>query len=316
MRLKVTILPLFILSATIVFSGCTGETITTAVTTPTEGYEIYEIKADDIRFLWLNHPLYSFEYPKDFVLIDLNKMTSLEGVDLIKSKVEFMYEHSTLFIRLSVIVDEPFPGYLGNAIDKFNYLVSTQNSSDDIIIKKILIISGINAYYLEYFKDPEKIGRKNSSRVALFDYAGLIWEINMTTYSPYPEPKEVQEYFDHVIETFKILESSCANVPTGNELNVTISYENGVFTIINNEDFTLCEVKLFLNYVGDDLSTGYEYSDIYGIPSHQTTQIQDWRFENINREKYPEYQKPLKFLIQAEFPGCVNKTYSYLKTWE
>jgi len=307
--------------------GCAGETITTNTletsTTPAVNpyttFNTYEMKADDIRLTRVNQPLISFEYPEVFILVDQN-ISPPDVLILGQSEIDFThFQGNWPYEYISVIINELSP--LKYDEEKTFYLKYWTNRlstlGDNVTIKKVLV-SGIEADYMESSKKSVSYGKQNIYRVTIFDYAGLMWQIYMTTVSSYPEPPEVQEAFEHIINTFKFLDESCNTTDSDKELDITVEYRDKEFFITNNEDVMLCDVSVILNYIDSDLSTGYECHDIMGIRSHQTRRIQNWQLKDIDGKSYVDSpdNHPVILLVQAEFAGCVNKTYTYIKTWE
>lgn len=281
-------------------------------------YKMYEIKTNYYSLTWCNHPLFSFEYPSAFNYVDL----ALSDVQIFNSSsVEFSCNQVEVpYKTLTISIMKPIPGSYNNATDIVNKLVTDSSlSGDNISIKKVSV-SGITADYLESYQKPiEKYTRQDIYREVFFDYVGLIWSIVMTTYSTYPESQGVQESFNHILKTFEILDKNCNNLRAGNELNITVNYDSqkDTFILTNNESTTLCEVNLFLNYIDEDLYTGYKYYQYYGIASHQTLEIERKLFKKSNSGEYGFISgtKPNELLVQVEFPGC-KKVFSYIKTWE
>ena len=102
-------------------------------------------------------------------------------------------------------------------------------------------------------------------------------------------------------------------------LNAVVDYRSGSFLIFNNGNFDWINVKLFLNYEGDNLSSGYQYyttSSSKEIWAHSSTMINDYEFRNAKGDQFHS-TLPLeeldKLLIQADTPD--GKKGSYLKTW-
>lgn len=179
---------------------------------------------DDIRLKYLNHPLYSFEYPEVYVLSDLNlpPPTDQGGIPMRLqfgvSEANFHYDSDVVKSSFGIRVEKPGL-YSTNASDKFSQYVSEANDMGKNVTITKLVLSGITADYVEYNRlsldilDGAEITDTHSSlRAITFDYSGLIWIIVMyCTYSG-SEPPEIQDYFTHIVETFKILDAS---IPSG-----------------------------------------------------------------------------------------------------
>ena len=104
-NIKLSLMILIVMSTiSVYYSGCTGETTATDT-----NYKTYEMKADDIRLLYCNHPLFSFEYPEVFILADVNKYLH-GGFYHDRSEVGFGYYKSDLPYRhLDVTIYKPSP---------------------------------------------------------------------------------------------------------------------------------------------------------------------------------------------------------------
>jgi hypothetical protein len=177
-------------------------------------YEKYQMKAGDIRLVYFPHPLFTLEYPKDFKVLDFNQTTGSE-VSAKYSDVVFKGPGITLAgTQITIRVQKTgFEGF-SNANEKFQDMVlEARTKTDNVTVSKV-ITCGITADYLEYSqKINEPINGPEyyyfyhymSSRVAVFDYAGLIWEITLEYHYVVSEPTHVSKYFSHIIETFKIL---------------------------------------------------------------------------------------------------------------
>ena len=103
-------------------------------------------------------------------------------------------------------------------------------------------------------------------------------------------------------------------------LNGEVIYDEGFFTIINRDSFRWEKVKYYLNFEGDNLTSGYTFSDplIHAevLPDYAVG-ISDFEFENSKGQQFHStlpLEAPFKLLIQAETPD--GRTGTYLKTWE
>ena len=102
-----------------------------------------------------------------------------------------------------------------NANEIFDDLLTAKTEVTDNVTVSEILVSEITAHYLESFEtvedtvvagvliDPE---HQMSLRAVVFDYADLIWTISLAWSYQDSEPPEVEEYFTHVIETFRILD--------------------------------------------------------------------------------------------------------------
>lgn len=190
--------------ASITCNSCNSIT-TNTTNTPLTIYKTYEMKLDDIRLRFLSHPLFSLEYPKEFELANLNQAEDLV-ITVDCSRTDFgchLYEEPLQ--TLSIEICKPKIGQYENANDKLKFLTSKTIMYTDNFSSKKVIVSGIIADYLESYQKPLPSGKQYVYRTVIFDYSNLIWEIDMISFSYYPESSRIQEYFDHIIFTFKIL---------------------------------------------------------------------------------------------------------------
>jgi hypothetical protein len=338
---------LLVILIPILFAGCTGTTTTpvtdtevsglvissaTTPVTPVTTYVYYEMKSDDIRLEFCNHPLYSFEYPSVFNCIDLNNQPPNTGrmpMTYDESRLDFTVEQLGLpKPELSIIVQQPGYWEYHNASEKFNFFMSNSKSACSVVTNNTTV-SGIPAYYIEEFYDAAKSSYypayKGSSRTCIFDYAGLIWDITMNWNYNGTEPREIQEYFDHVVETFKIIEICDVYARSSNilDLSVEYSYNTSIFTITNNEKVPLNNIEIFFTYVSDNSSKKFTYyppewlSSHRYLESHKSLEIVVSAFKDSNNNllSYISRDQAFTITIQAERPGC-KRLFSYSKTWE
>jgi hypothetical protein len=291
--------------------GCETNTNTTG--TLDADYKTFELSSNDISLSWCNHPLFSFEYPNAFSKIFDNAALS-DVINVNRSEITLTGELP--YKELYISVELPQAKQPDNA---YQLLKEGMANPDwygaNATIQKV-IVSGNEASYLESKLD---ISPSKKFRLVMFDYAGLIWQIEMTTFESFSDSPKVQESFNHIIDSFRIIDTCNSQIDHENGLNILVdyNYNKGIFTIINNENITLCNVNCYLNFSNDDLSSGYVYHRYSGIFNYQTIEIQDWLFENNLQNKFGFMTKhhAVKMLVQAEFPGC-RQVYSYLKTWD
>jgi hypothetical protein len=190
-------------------------TALSSITTPNPDtdlkYQLFEIKADDRRLIGTNHPLYSFEYPKAFSLIDVNKLLDYP-MNNNASIVDFILDQENTNLPeqwLRIRVEPPVPKAYTNASEASQYWVNIESKTSDNITTSTKTATGLQAIYLKSFYEDQGSYRLHmtSFRMVTFDYAGFIWEIFLTWNYPYHEiePPEIEEYFNHIIGTFKIL---------------------------------------------------------------------------------------------------------------
>jgi hypothetical protein len=208
------ILVIILLGLCVPSQGCSNNTNTISATNiPDTKYISYKMETDDVRLKYLNHPLYSFEYPDYFHLLEVYQVPQLTASSK-HSDVLFTIHNTDLpETMLWVRVQEPWIAYYTDANELLNYWVSEDGVVTKDITTKEIGVSGIKAYYYKSFQvSPDKYKLENtvfpyniSHRFVFFDYSGYIWEINMFWFYQYSEPPEVEEYFNHIVETFKIL---------------------------------------------------------------------------------------------------------------
>jgi hypothetical protein len=198
---------LFVIS----ISGCAKASAVPDTTTNISSkidYSTFEIQSHDIRFTYFKHPLYRFEYPSIFEIIN----NELVERDYNQTKVLFYVQEKILpKSRLRVVVQNPAQEDLQyhNMDEKLEFFKLNSRYANSFVSNNTTI-SGIPAYYTEAFFNVPKTSyepeHQGSSRICFFDYAGLMWEISIDWHYQGDEQIEVKEYFSHVIETFKILE--------------------------------------------------------------------------------------------------------------
>jgi hypothetical protein len=202
-------LSLILLVAIIVllFTGCLENTDSHTVTTAID-YKTFTLKSDDINVRYFKQPLYTFEYPPEFNLADEN-LSNMPHIYSDQTRIYFtIQQYHIPESQLTITVQTPGQLEYKNAQGKFEYTRSLFSTADDLSTKQIKV-SGISSFYLKAFLshgDSEYYSKyKSSHRYSIFDYKGLIWEISLVWVYQDTEPLEVQQYFNHIIETFKIL---------------------------------------------------------------------------------------------------------------
>jgi hypothetical protein len=186
---------------------------------PTENqiyYQKYEMKSDDIRLKYFLHPLFSFEYPDRYYKVqdfDQTQDSELSGnySDMIINGVGITKNGNSIIIRVQK------PGYKDNNNANallLNTINSVKEITDNYTLSKICI-GGVNASYLEYYQKISEpiLGAEitllfhyMSTRIVIFDYRNLIWELIMDYHYSIPEPTRAREIFCHIIDTFKFLD--------------------------------------------------------------------------------------------------------------
>jgi hypothetical protein len=210
---SITLIVVYLL-VSIFFLGCSNFN----ANLPTTTYKTYQIEPDDIRLQQMTFPLFSFEYPDIFRLIDLNLIVQESGANTYRygvSKVEFTIPRLDLPEPiLSIGVQKVGIQDIYNANDSLSYWTSYEISLSETvnITTNKTSIQGIPAIETEIFKTLGEFSisghsvyppRKSIFRGVFFEYNNMVWAIILNWDYLNSEPPEVRQYFDHVIETFK-----------------------------------------------------------------------------------------------------------------
>jgi hypothetical protein len=280
------------------------------------------MKSDYVWLRYLNHPLYCVEYP------------SIYGV---YSK-ELRSSHSLGDTKPMGISD--FCLYYEqnfNVVSCFGITVTSNATTQQISLSnnetvEKIIVSGITANYYQNLERPEypdltgfasspviRSKTQVSNRRVTFWYENLFWTIGMYWYFEDAEPEEVQTYFDHVISTFKIIETEPPGLPSTKDLNVQVKFHPDPlsFKITNNEDFNLREVHVYVNNVGDNLSTGYHTQIFGGLDQGETRTLDGFELTDSKGNHFKYMNIALKnMLITAEYPGYVKRVFVKKYIWD
>lgn len=178
--------------------------------TPVTLYKTFQLKPDDVQLRFLEHPLYSLEYPEKFGFVDYSRIGYHPGVGI--SHVLFTIQQEKLpYQHLEIVVQKPGVRVQNNSSDVIKKWFSQEGTKWDTITTSTKTVCGIKTEYFEAFgtrsgSKPIYEDHQESLRGVAFDYADLIWSISLTWYYFKSEPPEVQTYFEHILRTFKILE--------------------------------------------------------------------------------------------------------------
>lgn len=183
-------------------------------------YKEFALHKDDVRFrlggVILEHPLFTFEYPQCFDLIDLNVLPDIV-YDTRVTEVRFTRqgtgELKLLPVKSSIDVKVYKPGLYGDtdaraAIEKaLSYYKDDENFK--VLERKSISIAGLSTEYVSFsisrlFRDSSLYTHNRLVRLVTFDYRGFVWKIELVCFEE--EIQETQAYFDHLIDTFKIFE--------------------------------------------------------------------------------------------------------------
>lgn len=186
------------------------------------GYRVFSFSSDDIRFklkgnIIHEHPLFIFEYPKSFTIINDDdqilfnmRVTMVSFVRKPKGVNESLPNSS-----LSVSVHEPGLWSDTDAETTVNNII-TYNTADQkfkIFENHSINIAGMDAKYLSYsFHQPATEGfgyspippYNETVKFICFDYKGFIWRACLNCLEE--ETQETGIYFTRLIDTFRILE--------------------------------------------------------------------------------------------------------------
>jgi hypothetical protein len=281
------------------------------------------MKSDYVWLRYFNHPLYTVEYPSIFGSFNENACKSHflgDTVAMGSSRFSLFYERDYAVVSQFYVTVEKN--------DNKWVMPSSTNSTT-----KKITVSGITAdYYLEtvqpVYTDLTGFASSNtykskirvSWRRASFWCDNLFWTIGMNWYFESAEPREAQLYFDHIIDTFKIIDTEPAGLPPVHDLNLqTIFYPNTLtFEIKNNEKYDLREVHVYINYQGDNLSSGYHSLIFVGLDQGDTITLSGLDFTDSkgNYFKYMSNHVLNKIMVTAEYPGYVKKIFTREYTWD
>jgi hypothetical protein len=280
------------------------------------------MKGDYVWLRYLNHPLYYVEYPSIFGVYSKEMRYS-----------HFLGDNNPMGIsNFYLYYEKNF-----NVVSCFRITVTrnanTQqtSSSNNETVEKI-IVSGITANYYRSFERPEypdltgfasspviRSKTQVSNRRVTFWYENLFWTIGMYWVYENVEPEEVQTYFSHVISTFKIIETEPPGLPSTIDLNVQVKFHLNLlsFEITNNEDFNLREVQVYVNSVGDNLSTGYHTQIFGGLDQGETRTIDGLELMDSKGNHFKYMNIALKnLLVTAEYPGYVKRVFVKKYIWD
>lgn len=183
-------------------------------------YKEFAFHKDDVRFrlggVILEHPLFTFEYPQCFNLIDLNVLPDIV-YDARVTEVRFTRqgtgELKLLPVFSSIDVKVYKPGLYGDtdartAIEKeLSYYENDENFK--VLERKSISVAGLSAEYVSFstsmpYSNPSIPTHNRLVRLVAFDYAGFVWKIELACFEE--EIQETQAYFDHLLDTFRILD--------------------------------------------------------------------------------------------------------------
>lgn len=105
---------------------------------------------------------------------------------------------------------------------------------------------------------------------------------------------------------------------SGFDMDATVLYNDGVFSVFNNNDHDWYRVVFYVNYEGDDTSTGYEYritAEGGEIPFFSNGRFLEAElfFDSEGNQYDPVTEPPVILMITGEdFEG---RTGSYVKEW-
>jgi hypothetical protein len=183
-------------------------------------YKEFALHKDDVRFrlcgVIIEHPIFTFEYPQCFNLIDLNGLPDIV-YDARVTEVSFTRrgtgELKLLPVISSISVKVYKPGLYGDtdartAIEKeLSYYEADENFK--VLERGSINVIGLSAEYVSFstsrlFRDRSFPTHNRLVRLVSFDYAGFVWKIELVCFEE--EIQETQAYFDHLLETFRVLD--------------------------------------------------------------------------------------------------------------
>jgi len=180
-------------------------------------YTEFVLKEEDAHLSESGHDLFSFEYPRCLHLISTPGRHDWQTTRLSFTKKGIGRFSDWYFYRLHIRV---YPaGVEGNtdaltAIESDISDFSTSQYIQDFQVfeRSTITIDGITGEYVHYsYRDPppqETNPYEQIVKEVWFDYDGFVWQIYFIYGPEYDEEdtEEVGTYFDHIIETFRILD--------------------------------------------------------------------------------------------------------------
>ncbi len=180
-------------------------------------YERFTFRDDDLRFLnksLLNeHPLFTFEYPSCFREVPLGDDLGNFGI----TEVSFLRKGTgdlkglPVESQINIIVKRPSEALGSNAKVAIEELLKAYENDPNlkIIERGHVSIAGISAEKITISVSKlDTVGfftpHNRQMRLVAFDYAGFVWQIQMFVFEE--EAEETQPYFEHLLQTFKILD--------------------------------------------------------------------------------------------------------------
>jgi hypothetical protein len=184
------------------------------------GYKAFAFGEDDVRFtiggVILEHPLFTFEYPCSFGLVDINRFPDFVYSSDVTAVDFTRYEEGNTFPEETIELRVHKPGIWGDTDAKTsvdNVIASDSGNPDyqnfQILERTVVNVDDIPAEYVTYsYHRPAKEGfgfstQERVIRFVAFDYEGFLWKLKMNCFVESAE--ETEPYFDHLIETFDII---------------------------------------------------------------------------------------------------------------
>lgn len=184
-------------------------------------YKEFAFHEDDVRFsveghVIHEHPLFTFEYPQCFNLIDLNALPDIvydTGVTDVSFIRRGTGELKLLPVEtsISVIVEKPASWRDTDARAAIEKALSYYEADENfkVLERESISVIGLSAEYVSFstsmpYSNPSIPTHNRLVRLVTFDYAGFVWKIELVCFEE--EIQETQAYFDHLLETFRVLD--------------------------------------------------------------------------------------------------------------
>jgi hypothetical protein len=170
------------------------------------GFNTYVLNENDIRYklggIVSEHPRFSFEYPRSFILNDLNKPRDIVGYNKNLTEVQFTRgEHGELesFLFVSIFKND-ISDFSSMPLLSFKGVLSMAPDVQTIETQEIPV-AGVNGTLYIYSPKTES---KAFYQFCYFEYSGFNWLICLMSYQSLEG--KVKSEFDHIINTFKFLD--------------------------------------------------------------------------------------------------------------
>jgi hypothetical protein len=201
---------LFLILPMLLFSiGCnkpdkssTEDSIYKTCSTWDKDYSYFKVK---------EHPDFTFEYPGSFKLIWPGWSTPGFTEYCFVRDTDNFFLHSTICLFVAEPGDKGTPVDTKSAIDSFLTGPSDKNGYDNysVIERKSMLVDNIEAesatILINGMKEVNNPPWDAIDRKVIFEYKGLLWRFGIICGAN--EESNIMPYFDHLLETFRIVEN-------------------------------------------------------------------------------------------------------------